>query len=44
MDYITYKNHIAVVENGEKIGKETFPERNGVYVIIHNKVYYRTEE
>lgn len=38
MDYITYKNRIAVVDNGEEIGEVTFPERDGVYVINHTYV------
>jgi hypothetical protein len=38
MDYITYKNRIAVIENGEEIGEVTFPERDGVYVINHTYV------
>ena len=38
MDYITYKNRIAVIDNGEEIGEVTFPERDGVYVINHTYV------
>lgn len=47
MDYITYKNRIAAVDNGEEIGEVTFapqgrgpqhPERDGVYVINHTYV------
>lgn len=38
MEYITYKNRIAAVDNGEEIGEVTFPERDGVYVINHTYV------
>lgn len=38
MEYITYKNRIAAVENGEEVGEVTFPERGGVYVINHTYV------
>ena len=47
MDYITYKNRIAAVENSEEIGEVTFapqgrgpqhPEREGTYVINHTYV------
>ena len=39
MEYITYKNRIAVVENGEEVGEVTFPEREkGVCVINHTYV------
>ena len=38
MDYITYKNRIAAVDNGEEIGEVTFPERDGVYTINHTYV------
>ena len=39
MEYITYKNRIAVVESGEEVGEVTFPEREkGVYVINHTYV------
>ena len=47
MDYITYKNRIAAIDNGEEIGEVTFapqgrgpqhPERDGVYVINHTYV------
>ena len=38
MEYITYKNRIAVVENDEEIGEVTFPERDGVYTINHTYV------
>ena len=35
MEYITYKNRIAAMQNGEEVGEVTFPERDGVYVINH---------
>lgn len=38
MEYITYKNRIAAVDNGEEVGEVTFPERDGVYVINHTYV------
>lgn len=38
MDYITEKNRIYVVENGEEVGEATFPERDGIYVINHTYV------
>ena len=38
MDYITYKNRIAAVDNGEELGEMTFPERDGVFVINHTYV------
>ena len=38
MDYITYKNRIAAVDNGEEIGEVTFPEREGAFVINHTYV------
>lgn len=38
MEYITEKNRIYVVANGEEIGEVTFPERDGVYVINHTYV------
>lgn len=38
MEYITEKNRIAVIEDGEEIGEVTFPERDGVYVINHTYV------
>ena len=38
MEYITYKNRIAVIEEGEEVGEVTFPERDGVYVINHTYV------
>ena len=39
MEYITYKNRIAVMENGEEVGEVTFPEsEKGVYVINHTYV------
>ena len=38
MEYITYKNRIAAVVDGEEVGKVTFPEREGVFVINHTYV------
>jgi len=38
MEYITYKNRIAAVMDGEEVGEVTFPERNGVRVINHTYV------
>lgn len=38
MEYITYKNRIAAIDNGEEIGEVTFPERDGAYVINHTYV------
>lgn len=39
MDYITYRNRIVAVENGEEVGEVTFPERaTGIYVINHTYV------
>ena len=38
MEYITFKNRIAVIDNNEEIGEVTFPERDGVYVINHTYV------
>lgn len=38
MEYITYKNRIAAVMNGEEVGEVTFPEHDGVYVINHTYV------
>lgn len=47
MEYFTYKNRIAAIDNGEEIGEVTFapqgrgpqhPERDGVYVIHHTYV------
>jgi hypothetical protein len=38
MEYITYKNRIAAVDNDEEVGKVTFPERDGVYVVNHTYV------
>lgn len=38
MKYITEKNRIAVIEEGEEVGEVTFPERDGVYVINHTYV------
>lgn len=41
MEYITQKNRIAVIYNGEEIGEVTFPERDGVFVINHTYVDVR---
>ena len=38
MEYITEKNRIYVVANGEEIGEVTFPEWDGVYNINHTYV------
>ena len=38
MDYSTYKNRIAVIDNGEEVGEVTFPERDGVFTINHTYV------
>ena len=38
MEYITYKNRIAAVVDGEEVGEVTFPQRDGVYVINHTYV------
>ena len=39
MDYITYKNRIAAVDNGEEIGEVTFPMvGTGTYNINHTYV------
>ena len=38
MEYITYKNRIAAVVDGEEVGEVTFPERDGVFVINHTYV------
>ena len=38
MEYITYNNRIAAVENGEEVGEVTFPERDGIYIINHTFV------
>lgn len=38
MEYITEKQRIYVVDNGEEIGEVTFPMRDGVYVINHTYV------
>ena len=47
MEYITYKNRIAAVMDGEEVGEVTFapqgrgpqhPERDGVYIINHTYV------
>ena len=38
MEYITYTNRIAAVENGEEVGEVTFPERDGIYIINHTFV------
>ena len=38
IEYITERNRIRVVANGEAAGEVTFPERDGVYVINHTYV------
>ena len=38
MEYITYKNRIAAVVDGEEVGEVTFSQRDGVYVINHTYV------
>ncbi len=43
MEYITYKNRIAAVVDGEEVGEVTFapqqyPERDGAFVITHTYV------
>lgn len=47
MEYITYKNRIAAVVDGEEVGEVTFapqgrgpqhPERDGVYIINYTYV------
>ena len=38
MEYITERNRIYAVENGEEVGEVTFPLRDGVYVINHTYV------
>ena len=38
MEYITYNNRIAAVDNGEEVGEVTFPLRNGSYIINHTYV------
>ena len=38
MEYIAYKNRMAVVDGGEEVGEVTFVERDGVYVINHTYV------
>lgn len=39
MDYITYKNRIAVIDNGEEIGEVTFPMTGvNTYTINHTYV------
>lgn len=38
MEYKTYNNRIAAVENGEEIGEVTFTESNGIYNINHTYV------
>ena len=38
MEYITEKQRIYVVDNGEEVGEVTFPMRDGVYVINHTYV------
>lgn len=39
MEYITYKNRIAVIENGEEMGEVTFPlTGENTYTINHTYV------
>ena len=38
MEYITERNRIYVVKDGEEVGEVTFPMRDGVYVINHTFV------
>lgn len=38
MEYITEKNRIYAIEDGEEVAEVTFPERNGIYVINHTYV------
>ena len=39
MEYITYRNKIAAIADGEEVGEVTFPEREkGVCVINHTYV------
>ena len=38
MEYLTYKNRIAAIDNGKEVGEVTFPERDGMYVINHTYV------
>ena len=38
MEYITYKDRIAAVMDGEEVGEVTFTERDGVFVINHTYV------
>ena len=38
MEYITERNRIYAVENGEEVGEVTFPLRDDVYVINHTYV------
>ena len=34
MEFITEKHRIYIVEEGEEVGEVTFPERDGIYVIL----------
>ena len=38
MEYITYDNRIAAVDNGEEVGEVTFAESKGTYTINHTYV------
>ena len=39
IEYITYRNKITAIVNGEEVGEVTFPEsEKGVYVINHTYV------
>lgn len=38
MEYITYNNRIAAVDNGKEVGEVTFTESNGTYTINHTFV------
>ena len=38
MEYITYDNRIAAVDNGEEVGEVTFAESEGTYTINHTYV------
>lgn len=38
MEYITEKNRIYVVMDGEEVGEVTFPQRDDVYIINHTYV------
>ena len=37
MEYITYDNRIAAVDNGEEVGEVTFAESEGTYTINHTR-------